>query len=142
VEDLAVTLDITIPAHELSISFARSGGPGGQNVNKVESKVELRWTPSESGALQGPTREWLLQRLAPKLTSAGELIVTSSRTRDQLKNREDALEKLAETVRQALVRPKRRRKTKPTASAKRKRLEAKKQRSRVKKNRLTAPSEE
>ena len=142
VEDLAVTSDITIPAHELSISFARSGGPGGQNVNKVESKVELRWTPGASGAFQGPDREWLLRRLASKLTSAGELIVTSSRTRDQLKNREDALAKLAETVRQALVRPKKRRKTKPTAAAKRRRLEAKKQRSRVKKNRLTSPREE
>ena len=139
---MAVTSDIRIPAHELSISFARSGGPGGQNVNKVESKVELRWTPGESRAVQGPTREWLLQRLAPKLTSAGELIVTSSRTRDQLKNREDALAKLAGTVRQALARPKKRRKTKPTASAKRKRLEAKKQRSRVKKDRLTSPNEE
>jgi ribosome-associated protein len=142
VEDLAVTSDITIPAHELSISFARSGGPGGQNVNKVESKVELRWTPGESGAFSGALREWLLQRLAPKLTSSGELIVTSSRTRDQLKNREDALAKLAEIVRQALVHPKKRRKTKPTAAAKRKRLEAKKQRSRVKKDRLTSPSED
>jgi ribosome-associated protein len=142
VDDLTVDKQLTIPAHELSISFARSGGPGGQNVNKVESKVELRWTPAESVAFTGATREWLLRRLAPKLTSAGELIVTSSRTRDQLKNREDALAKLAETVRQALVRPKKRRKTKPTAAAKRRRLEAKKQRSRVKKNRLTSPNEE
>jgi ribosome-associated protein len=142
VEDLAVTSEIRIPAHELSISFARSGGPGGQNVNKVETKVELRWTPGESIAFTGAARDWLLQRLTPKLTSAGELIVTSSRTRDQLKNREDALAKLAETVRQALVRPKKRRKTKPTAAAKRRRLEAKKQRSRVKKNRLTSPREE
>jgi ribosome-associated protein len=137
-DDLAVNERVTIPAQHLRVSFARSGGPGGQNVNKVESKVELRWAPGESTALVGLSpgdREWLLGRLAPKLTATGDLVVTSSQTRDQLKNRQDARAKLAEIVRKALLRPKKRKKTKPSRSAVEKRIQQKKERSRVKKER-------
>lgn len=125
--DLVVSDRITIPAGELRVSFARSGGPGGQNVNKVETKVELRWTPAGTSAVDEADRAWLLQRLAARLTSEGELLVTSSRTRDQGRNREDARQKLAEAVRKALERPTRRRKTKPSRGAVEKRLEQKKQ---------------
>ena len=126
-DDLAVNDRIAIPAAELRVSFARSGGPGGQNVNKVETKVELRWTPSETGALDDRDKAWLLQRLAARLTTGGELLVTSSRTRDQARNREDARQKLAEAIRKALERPKRRRKTKPSRQSVEKRLDRKKQ---------------
>ena len=131
-DDLAVNDRITIPGAELRVSFARSGGPGGQNVNKVETKVELRWTPAETGALDDRDKAWLIKRLAARLTSAGEILITSSRTRDQGRNREDAHQKLADVLRKALERPKRRRKTKPSRGAVEKRLERKKQTARKK----------
>ena len=134
-DDLRVNDSFTLPGNELRISFARSGGPGGQNVNKVETKVELRWTPQSSTELSEQDREWLLNRLGSKLTTGGELVVTSNRTRDQVRNRQDALDKLAALVRSALERPKPRRKTRASRASIEGRLEQKKQRSRLKKNR-------
>src|SRR5919107_4786595 len=102
--DIVVTPRVTIPDGELAIAFSRSGGPGGQNVNKVASKVELRWNPTTSAALGEEERAWLIQRLRSRLTGDGTLIVTSTATRDQLKNRDDATRKLALIVRTALDR--------------------------------------
>lgn len=136
--DVRVNDAILIPAAELSWSFARSGGPGGQNVNKVESKAELRWRPAGSRALAGldeGTRAWLLSRLAGRLTTEGELLVTSTLTRDQAKNRQDAADKLAAIVRAALFRPKKRKPTRPTRASKDRRIAAKKRRAVVKKAR-------
>lgn len=133
--DIEVTPRLKIPADELTIGFARSGGPGGQNVNKVSSKVDLRWTPSTSRVLSDTDRAWLLTKIGGRLTTAGELIVTSDLTRDQLVNREDAEEKLAEIVRTGLVRPKPRRATKPSRGAKERRIKAKKGRGAVKSTR-------
>lgn len=127
--DLFVTPTLAIPAVEVGIAFSRSSGPGGQNVNKVESKVELRWAPATSSALAAlaePDRAWLLARLHGKLTIHGELIVTSTVTRDQIRNRTDAERKLVEIVRTALDRPKPRRPTKPSKGAKERRITAKK----------------
>lgn len=124
--DVVVGCGLVIPAGELEVAFARSGGPGGQNVNKVATKVELRWRPGQSAALGEEDRAWLLQRLGSRLTGAGELLVTSSRTRDQVKNREDAMAKLAAIVSAALERPKARRPTRPGRGARERRLEAKK----------------
>jgi ribosome-associated protein len=135
VQDVVVTPRVTIPGGELAIAFSRSGGPGGQNVNKVASKVELRWNPGTSAALSDDDRTWLLERLRSRLTTDGTLIVTSSATRDQLKNRDDATSKLALIVRAALVRPKARRATKPTRSSKRRRLAAKRHHAEIKRNR-------
>ena len=133
--DIVINAGLTIPAGELSISFARSGGPGGQNVNKVASKVDLRWNPRTSAALGETDRAWLLERLANKLTGDGTLIVTSTLTRDQIKNRDDAESKLALIVRAALDRPKARRPTKVSRGAKRRRVEDKRHRSEIKRNR-------
>jgi ribosome-associated protein len=135
---LAVTSRLVIPADELAESFSRSSGPGGQNVNKVASKAELRWAPLRSralGVLDERDREWLLSRLRPKLTLAGELVVTSSVTRDQLQNRADARDKLAAIVEAALFRPRPRRPTRPTRGSVERRIGEKKRRSARKRDR-------
>jgi ribosome-associated protein len=141
VGDIVVNEQITIPDAELRVSFARSGGPGGQNVNKVETKVEIRWRPAESAVLLGETRERVLAGLARKLTGAGDLIVTSSRTRDQSRNRADAEGKLGRTVARALQKTKPRRRTKPSRKSVENRLQEKKERSRIKQSRRTPPEE-
>jgi len=132
VRDLVIQPGLTIPGSELSIAFARSGGSGGQNVNKVSSKVDLRWHPGDSAALHPNDRAWLLEKLASRLSGDGALIVTSTLTRDQVKNREDALSKLALIVRSALIRPKHRRATKPSRGAKRRRVADKRHRAGIK----------
>ncbi len=133
--DIVISQRLTIPAGELSMSFARSGGSGGQNVNKVSSKVELRWNVAESTALVEEDRQWLLGKLKSRLTSDGTLIVVSQLTRDQIKNRDDAESKLTLIVRTALVRPKTRRATKPSKASKRRRIEGKRHRAQIKANR-------
>lgn len=136
-QDIVVTPRVTIPGDELAIAVSRSGGPGGQNVNKVSSKVELRWNPTTSAALTADERAWLIERLKRRLTGDGTLIVTSTATRDQLKNRDDATEKLALIVRAALDRPRPRRATKPSRSAKRRRVADKRHHAEIKRNRTS-----
>jgi ribosome-associated protein len=136
-QDIVVTPRVIIPGGELAIAFSRSGGPGGQNVNKVASKVELRWNPTTSAALTAEDRAWLVARLASRLTSDGTLIVTSTATRDQLKNRDDAASKLALIVRAALDRPKPRKPTKVSRGAKRRRVADKRHHSEIKRNRTS-----
>jgi ribosome-associated protein len=122
---LAISPDLTIPARELQITFARSSGPGGQNVNKVSSKASVRWSVAASAILPEETRQRLLARLASRLTREGELIVVSQRFRDAGRNVADALEKL-QTVVSAAVRPPRLRKpTRPTRGSVRRRRDAK-----------------
>jgi ribosome-associated protein len=128
---------VTIPGDELAIAFARSGGPGGQNVNKVASKVELRWNPTTTAVLSADERAWVIERLRSRLTSDGTLIVTSTATRDQLKNRDDASSKLALIVRAALHRPTPRRPTRPSRSAKRRRIADKRHNAEIKRNRTS-----
>jgi ribosome-associated protein len=135
VRDIVITPRLTIPAGELEWSFARSGGSGGQNVNKVSSKVDLRWNPETSTALTLDDRARLLERLRNRLSTDGYLIVTSTATRDQIKNRDDAMDKLALIVRSALHREKPRKPTKPTKGAKRRRLEDKRRHAEKKSNR-------
>jgi ribosome-associated protein len=132
VSDIVVTPRIVIPSEELTEQFVRSSGAGGQNVNKVSSKVELRWTPQTSSALSFDDRAYLLTKLGGRLTLDGELIITSDKYRDQPRNRADAAEKLAAIVRTALLRPKPRKKTKPSRGAKERRISSKKKRGDIK----------
>ncbi len=133
--DLEITDSLTLPGAELRESFARSGGPGGQHVNKTESKAELRWNPADSGALTDAQREALLARLGNRLTTTGDLVVTSERTRDQSRNRDDARRKLAAIIRAALIPPKPRKPTRPTNASRRRRLSTKKHRGTLKRTR-------
>lgn len=138
---LLVTRRVQIPARELTLSYARSGGPGGQHVNKTATKVHLRWSIRTSEALTDLDRVWLLERLASRLTAEGELLVTAETHRDQRRNVDVALEKLAATVRDALRRPKKRKKTRPSRAARQRRLDAKKRLSAQKQERRRPPGD-
>ena len=124
--------DLEIPDGELDEQFVRAGGPGGQNVNKVATKVVLRFSIAKSACLSQSQRDRLLAGLAARLSGEGELVIHASRHRDQSRNRSDARERLAELLREALQPRRRRRATRPTRGSKERRLEAKKQRSQTK----------
>jgi ribosome-associated protein len=134
-DDLTVSVRVTILAGEFAWSFARSGGPGGQNVNKVNSKAVLRWRPAESPSLPDEVRQRFLTKFASKLTEEGDLVIASDEHRDQPKNIEASLEKLREMIRQVLVAPRKRKATKPSLGSKRRRLEGKQRQSEKKQNR-------
>ncbi|MCC6764455.1 MAG: aminoacyl-tRNA hydrolase [Deltaproteobacteria bacterium] len=130
--DLRVNDRLAIPAVELDLTFVRAGGPGGQNVNKVASKAVVRFDLAHSTAFPTDLRTRALARLRSKLTQAGELIVTNGTTRDQGRNREAALARLAALLAGAVARPRARRPTKPSAAAVERRLEGKQRRARLK----------
>jgi len=117
-----VDLPIPIPESELEWSYARSGGPGGQNVNKVASKATLRWNVRNTTAIQGAVRERFLKSVITRTTNEGDLILVSQRYRDQDRNRQDCLEKLAELLQRAMTPPTPRYATKPTRASKNRRL--------------------
>lgn len=123
---LEIAPNVTLPDDELTFTYARSGGPGGQNVNKVSSKVILRWNPAASPSLPADVKARLLAQQGSRLTNEGDLLITSQKTRDQARNIEDCKEKLAELVRRALHRPRPRRATRPTRGSVERRLQAKK----------------
>lgn len=122
---LEVTPTIRIPFDEFEWSFARSGGPGGQNVNKVSSKAILRWNLAGSPSLPDEVKARFQERFPSRITTDGELVMSSELTRDQGRNRDDCLQKLAAMLRSAAARPKARRPTKPSKASKRRRVEAK-----------------
>jgi ribosome-associated protein len=124
-DDLDVRAGVVIPASELSWNAVRSGGPGGQNVNKVSTKIELRFALSRSRALAEPVKARLRALAASRLDGSGDLLLTADETRSQSQNLEIAREKLAALVRAALIVPKRRRPTKPSAGAKKRRMDHK-----------------
>jgi ribosome-associated protein len=132
-----VTENISIDESEIQMDFIRSSGPGGQNVNKVATGVQLRFDVAGSPSLPEDVRRRLLRLAGSRLTSEGELIIEGKEFRTQEKNRQAALERLVELVRKAAEKPKIRTKTKPTLAARRRRLEDKRRRS--EKKRLRTP---
>jgi len=128
-EPIVVTENVQVPASAIAFSAARSSGPGGQNVNKVSSKVELRVDLDAVVGLTPEQRRRLLGAARAKLDEDGLLLVTSQVTRSQLQNLEDAREKIRSLVALALVAPKRRIATKPTRASKARRLDAKRKNS-------------
>lgn len=133
--DIVIKHDITIPSHELEITTSRSGGAGGQHVNKTATRITVRWNVRTTRALSNEQKERVLNKLAHKLTNDGELIVHNSASRSQQQNKEQALAQLAHEVRQALHVPKKRMKTRIATHVKEKRLEKKSERSELKKTR-------
>jgi ribosome-associated protein len=114
-----------IPENELQWRFIRASGPGGQNVNKVSTAVQLRFDVAHSPALPEQVRTRLIALAGRRMTDEGILVIDARRHRSQARNREDAIERLSELVRQARERPTPRRKTRPTAASKRQRLQSK-----------------
>lgn len=124
--DLYINRRLTIPAAELDVSTSRSGGPGGQNVNKVNSKVTLRWSPSECQTLNPAWRKRLVARYGNRINRDGQLILQSQRHRDQVRNIADVRGKLAAMLRECEFGPKKRKATRPTRGSQLRRLDEKK----------------
>jgi ribosome-associated protein len=132
---------VLIPRAEIDVRVSRSGGPGGQHVNKTSSRVEVRWNVRRSAVLTEEQRERILRRLASRLSSDGTLRVVSATTRSQHRNRELAEQRLHEVVHRALVVPKKRRATAPTRGSREARLESKHRHSEKKKLRRLPPDD-
>ena len=141
-EPLVVRPDLVLPADELSVEVSRSGGPGGQNVNKVATRVTLRWSVAASRVLDAERRARLLHVLAPRLTREGELVIHCDETRSQAQNRELARLRLAELLRRALHVPRKRRASKPTRASRERRHAGKRRRSEVKRLRGRPPADD
>jgi ribosome-associated protein len=139
---LSISRTVLIPLAESDVEYVRSGGPGGQNVNKVSSKARVRWPVTSSPSLPDAVKERFLAQYKSRLTNEGDLIVVGQRYRDQKKNYDDCLNRLREMVREVLVPPRPRKATKPSRASQRRRVEAKKQRSDTKRLRRPPKSGE
>jgi ribosome-associated protein len=139
VQMIRVTASISLDPAELEEEFIRASGPGGQNVNKVASAVQLRFNMRASASLPQAVKTRLAPIAGQRLTKDGVIIIEASRFRSQIRNRADALERLVEMIREAAVQPVQRRATKPTYGSKLRRLEGKKKRSGTKALRRSRP---
>lgn len=133
-DDLIIRADIIIPEHEIEVATSRSGGAGGQHVNKSDTRVTIRWNIHQTRALTDEQKQRVLQKLAHRLTKTGDLIIHQSASRSQLQNKKSALLILAHDIRAALHEPVKR-KEKYMHALKESRLKFKKQRSAIKKQR-------
>lgn len=131
-DDLPLSRSRVIPGRELEERAARASGPGGQGVNTTSSAVELRWAFADSEALTDAEKQRVRDNLGTRITDDGTFIVRASEHRSQFRNRAAARDRLAEMVRTAIQPPKRRKRTKPSRAAKRRRLESKRHRGEVK----------
>jgi ribosome-associated protein len=126
---IQITPAIAIDESEIQQDFVRSSGPGGQNVNKVSTAVELRFDAVNSSSLPEEVRQRLLKLAKSRITDKGILVIEAQRFRTQLANRQDAVERLIELIRQATQKPRVRRPTRPTRASKERRLDSKRRRS-------------
>lgn len=131
-DPLTITPSIRLDPGELTLSFIRASGPGGQNVNKVSSAVQLRFELTASPSLPAPLKARAARLAGSRLTSEGVIVITADRFRTQIANRQDAIARLIELLREAAIPPKPRRKTQPTLASRQRRLEGKARRSGVK----------
>ena len=132
---LVITPDVSIPDEEFEWKFIRSSGPGGQNVNKVASAVQLRFLLPRNTSLPANAKNRLRRLAGQKLIDDGSILISARSERSQEQNRRDALERLAELIRAALIEPKIRKKTRPTRASKERRIESKKRRGTTKQGR-------
>jgi len=136
---IQISPSISIPESELTVEFVRSSGPGGQNVNKVETTVQLRFDIKGSPSLPEEVKKRLTSLAGHRVTSDGILMVTARRFRHQARNREDAMERFIHLVQRATLPPKERRKTRPTKASKERRLQEKRRSARIKSLRRDLP---
>jgi ribosome-associated protein len=139
---MQITPTLAIDDSEIEERFVRASGPGGQNVNKVSTAVQLRFDAARSSSLDEATRERLRALAGSRMTADGVLVIDARSFRTQGQNREDARARLAELLRQATIRPRRRRKTRPSLAAKERRLTGKKQRADTKRSRRVVRRDE
>lgn len=132
-----VTRTIAIDERAIRQEFIRSSGPGGQNVNKVATGVQLRFDVAGSSSLPDEVRERLIRLAGRRMTDDGELIIEAKRFRTQERNRQDAMDRLVELIRKAACKPKVRRATRPTLASKKRRLDTKRRRGEAKRKRRT-----
>ena len=137
---IPVTPHITIDEREIEESFVRSSGPGGQNVNKLSTAVQLRFDVRHSPSLPPDVRARLERLAGSKLTRDGELVIIAQSHRTQARNRQDALDRLLELIRKAAVAPIKRRPTRPTKASRERRIEGKKRRAGIKRQRRAKPA--